>query len=74
MPQPDWTTSNWADGPKVAAWVKAHGHLRNLPSSDSRVSRVAQWEKGVKAGVAALDRMLTSFGRHLSELPDDVWL
>lgn len=63
----DWTNAHYADGPTTAAWFEAH--LKGIEDNLDR--RVLDWEKGQDVQIEVLDQWLTSFGYHLSELPDE---
>lgn len=68
-----WMDAKAADGPKVVEWLEARVELKDLNSDRRR--RLADWRRpGALAKFDAVDRTLTYFGRHISELPDDVWL
>lgn len=73
----DWTTAEFADGPKFAAWLRT----KDLPEGTKKTGEVASlyrrlsaWEAGERVKLASADRWLTYLGLHLSETPDDLWL
>jgi hypothetical protein len=72
-----WETAEWADGPKVAAWLKDHldktypDWKRKCPNLDRAWRR---WTSGERASVWSLDNHLTPLGLHVQDIPDDVWL
>jgi hypothetical protein len=69
----DWTDAIWADGSKVVEWVETHLDLSS--DNDGTFFRaLGRWRSGGAASVYALDRFLTPYDRHISELPPDVWL
>ena len=72
----NWADAQWADGPKVAAWVDEHCPERTPERRYGMATerRLREWRMGAAAQVWAIDRMLTEMGRHMWELPDDVWL
>lgn len=66
-----WLNAQRADGPKVVDWMNA-----NLPPfhpDSSAARRKWDWERGATASFYALDRIMVSFDRHISEIPDYVW-
>lgn len=74
-----WMDAKAADGPKVVAWLEEHVDLYCVSVRDGRgrsiTRRMFDWRRpGALAQFDAVDRALTYFGRHISELPDDVWL
>jgi hypothetical protein len=61
-----WTNATYANGPKVVAWLERW--KVPTPSHPCR-----EWREGGQATVAAVDRIVTRNGLHLSVLPDEVW-
>ena len=74
---PDWTNGEWVDATKFVAWLNEHGiTFSERGPYDTEARRVRRYVDGEAkaASLAAVDRILTSAGRHISELPDDLWL
>lgn len=69
----DWVTAKSADGPRVAAWVlqEVGRPLEREYPTEARTFN--KWKAGARADFYALDKFLTRFYRHVSELPDDLW-
>jgi hypothetical protein len=69
----DWTNAEYADGPKLAAWLADEGYTfdKNLHPTEDRAIRY--WLKGRAAKLATVDAVLCKVGRHICELPDEVW-
>lgn len=70
-----WQDADYAYGPAIAAWVRT----RDLPHLEARDRELAmfwrtvrRWEEGGRASIDTIDRWLTFFGYHLSEVPDSV--
>lgn len=69
----DWQDAEWADGREAAKWMR-----RNFTNIDviapSLARAIRRWETGENPKVDTLDRYLTLFGCHISQLPDEIWL
>lgn len=61
-----------AHGPTLAAWVRAQRTYDpgNHPIAGRRVSA---WAHGETPPFDTVDRVLTAFGLHVSEVPDECW-
>ena len=70
----DWMDAEWANGPKLAEWIRAR-MPSEIVSKDINVlaRRVRYWELGEQAAFDTVDTYLTRLGHHVSELPNDVW-
>jgi hypothetical protein len=67
-----WWNAQAADGPAVSAWLKT-----NYPAvmqSEASARRLNDWDKGVRASLPVLDRILTRLGLRLGDVPDDMWV
>lgn len=64
----------WLDGPGLAAWVEERGW--KVPRDyDGTIGRIIRhWRGGRAASVNAADRVVTFFGSHLTEIPDELWM
>lgn len=84
----DWTNGRWLDGPKIADWLERWIHRRfnldqdpvvregfsTVANGDTVCRMVYRWRHDSKrASVYALDRILSQYGGHISEIPDDLW-
>lgn len=68
-------TSDWLDGPKLVEWLGRYGLERSEHRlSEDHIERLRRWGKGGKANVYVVDEILIRLGRHLSELPDSLFL
>lgn len=68
-----WMDAKGADGNKVVEWLETRVDVQG--AGDVTRRRVLEWRKpGAIAQFDAVDRAVTRLGRHISELPDDVWL
>lgn len=63
----------WLDGPELAKFVLEHHGVKARIGEADR-GRVSEWAAGSPASVCIADRVLTALGRHLHELPAEVWL
>lgn len=73
----DWTNAEWADGPKFVAWLADKGlHIGEHEAGGKPLARrIRAWATGEEdASFYLVDRVLVHFGRHVSEVPDDIWL
>ena len=77
-------TAEWINGPKFAEWLSDRDrlpipveHLTGIPTKYDEYAllrrRMADWRRGAQVSVEAADQWLTTFGCHLSELPEDFW-
>ena len=66
----DWSNADYADGPLAAEWFATH--VPYWPHS-TLARRISYWRSGERANIHTLDRYLTEFHLHLSDLPDEVW-
>lgn len=63
----------WLDGPGFAAWLEENTDL--VPERGSCLEKSIQlWRDGAKPSVFTADDLLTPLGRHLSELPDELYV
>lgn len=78
-----WANADFADGPKLAAWLKEHRlPIDSKNEADRRRNRdlsaffrrLNRWEHGENPSIWTVDRFLTMLGFHLNDAPDDVWL
>lgn len=76
--EPKFATYYWLDGPGLAAWFREEGLVpeneKASPQTASVVRAVKRWDAGERASIWSADRWLIYSGRHLSELPDELWL
>ncbi len=66
-----WQNAKAADGPALYRWLEVRGELDRARFVGQRA--ILRWERGGQAKFEAVDRVLTALGRHVSELPDDIW-
>ena len=69
-----YVNANYADGQKVLKWLEKQGHDFYMGRHHPMQRRVTEWRSGGLATLPVVDRLLVHFGRHISELPDDVWI
>jgi hypothetical protein len=86
METTNFTTAAAAHGPRLVAWLREiRVLLPDLGPGDvpvdrapqltaSQVRRVSDWRRGARASFPVVDALLVHLDRHVSELPDDVWL
>jgi hypothetical protein len=67
----DHTNAEWADGPKVAAWLEGRVKVSLYPGWLGRA--IARWRAGNCANFYTVDKVLTKVGYMPSDLPEDVW-
>lgn len=65
-------TLNWLDGPGFVEWFDWAIGLSALTENQRR--RTREWEKGESASVYTVDAWMISMGRHLSEVPDELYV
>lgn len=77
--------AEYCSGPKLMAWLKEvepglwadrnEGGTGAVKSTlgDSWNRRFYDWNRGSQASVYTVDRLMVSLGRHLLEIPEDVW-
>lgn len=70
----DWQTANTADGVKVLVWFEEHIPREKWRRDESLRRAMLNWGLGSHITFGSLDRYLSKYGRHVSELPDDVWV
>lgn len=68
MTKVDWTNAVSANGPKLAKWCE-----ENYIHVDDK-DTLSKWRKGRNPGFDTVDRLMCRNIRHVSELPDEVWL
>lgn len=71
-------TATHLDGPKLVEWLESE-HLVTEEYEPGQVSKTQRdtlnrWRRGRPADVGVADRLLIDLGRHIEELPDDVFL
>ena len=69
--QLDWTCAEWADGPKLAAWLETRVKVSLYPDTVGRA--ICRWRTGVAAEFWTVDRVLVAVGMHPADLPESVW-
>lgn len=70
---PKWAYCECLDGRALAAWIE--DHVTDLGAQLNGQTRTVQrWRNGASARIWTVDEVLTALGRHLSELPDEVWI
>lgn len=69
----DWQTAKYADGPRVSAWISQNLAV-DSKRDETTARRVYEWKSGGTAQFWCVDRVMGRYGRHVSELPDEVWL
>lgn len=67
----DWQTAEWADGPKLMAWLDEKEVVPHRYGSFGR--RATDWRRGSAGDFYTVDRLLCAAGLHPSDVPDDVW-
>lgn len=72
MTRLDWESALWVDGPRLTTWLDRHIDVGSLCERDRKL--LQRWRNGSAATVWTVDRVLIAYGRHLSELPDSLWL
>lgn len=66
-----YVTADHANASRFVAWLDRQG----LALSQQDQKKAAEWRRGTRPRitVTVVDRIVTGFGRHLSELPDEVF-
>jgi DNA invertase Pin-like site-specific DNA recombinase len=66
--------TDWLDGPRFVVWLEENGLFNvNLQLGSGLERRFRDWRRGAAASVYTADRALVRLGRHLSEIPDDLF-
>lgn len=65
-----WVTATKADGRRLVKWVED----QELDLTHQHRDSLRKWKNGENPSVWVVDRLLTLNGRHLWELPDEVWM
>jgi transcriptional regulator with XRE-family HTH domain len=60
----------YMDGVKLFYWIERRCEATNLNPSQAR--RLRAWRNGSRASVDVAEKLLSSLGLHLSEVPDSV--
>lgn len=63
--------TEWLNGPGFVRWLEEHCNVSQL--EDNRQRTLRHYRAGAQASLASADRILTALGRHLNELPDELW-
>jgi hypothetical protein len=66
-----WDSSLRARGVPLAEWLEQNCRMDNCTQTVQR--RMSDWRKGGSALFWTVDELLTKMGRHVSELPPEVW-
>lgn len=79
--------ANYCDGPKLMAWLReVEPHLWESEDNHGNTGSVTRtlggrwnrrfydWDRGSQPDVWTVDKLCVSLGRHLLEIPDDVFL
>lgn len=67
------TSKDWLDGPGLVAWCRERNILPRENTHGYLSKRFREWEQGCAANVYTVDALMVKEGRHLSELPDELW-
>jgi len=70
MSRLDWTTARSGDGPAIVRWLEERGDVSGLDETNRKL--LCRWKAGCRSS-CTVDRILTLYGSHPSELPDEVW-
>ena len=62
----------WLDGPKFAAWLEDKGIAAN-DIDPGHGSAPGKWRRGAGVSIYKADEILTRFGLHITDLPDDMY-
>jgi hypothetical protein len=74
MSELTWQNATGADGLKVLAWFEEHIPREKWEHDETLRRAMIDWRKGRRVTFRGLDAYLTRYGRHVSELPEDVWV
>lgn len=77
MSRVTWHNADYAHGPAIAVWIRTLKipHLEHRDRKCAMFWRaVRRWEDGARVSIFVLDRWLTVWGYHLSEVPDTVYV
>jgi hypothetical protein len=84
----NWMTAKSANGPMLVEWLVRENYLEPSLSArsgyalrrsaahvnaDSFTRRLYDWRRGAWPAFTTVDRYITALGRHVSELPDEIW-
>jgi hypothetical protein len=64
----DWTNAQWANGPKFVKWCEEN----NIEYYRDDVHN--KWKQGRNVQIGTVDKLMVFNLRHISELPDDIWI
>jgi hypothetical protein len=66
---------DWLDGPRLAAWIKAHHtDLFAQLGNGKEMKNLEAWERGQPAQLRNADRVLCRLGSHIHELDPALWI
>jgi hypothetical protein len=67
-----YENAEWANGPKLVAWLERHGaDLGGF--HDTQLRMIQRWRAGAQANFYAIDAVLISLGLHPSMVSPNVW-
>jgi hypothetical protein len=72
MSSRDHTDAEWADGPKLLAWMRSE-HIPIIAPTDSWKRKVRRWNRGAQARIWDVDALLTRAGVPITLMPDEIW-
>lgn len=67
-----WETATWARGRAVVKWLEDRNMQERINACDLE-GPVSRWRAGGTTSFWSVDRVFTTLGLHVFQLPDDVW-